>query len=65
MKVELQNNDGYHFYAYFEPATHPKGYYNLRITTQWETAKNPTEEQTKLNMLLSPDALNNLRQLIK
>lgn len=65
MKIELSNVDGYHTYAYLENANHPAGYKSLRITSQWETAKDPTAEQTKLSMLLSPDALNNLRTLIK
>jgi hypothetical protein len=65
MKIELSNVDGYHTYVYFELANHPEGYYNLKITSQWETAKDPVAEQTKFNMLLSPDALNNLRTLLK
>ena len=65
MKIELSNVDGYHTYGYLEPANHPVGYHSLRITTQWETAKNPVAEQTKITLLLSPEALNNLRELIK
>jgi hypothetical protein len=65
MKIELSNVDGYHTYAYLEEANHPNGYKSLRITSQWETAKNPSAEHTKINLLLSPDALNNLRSLIK
>jgi hypothetical protein len=65
MKMELSNVDGYHTYAYFESVDHPDGYYSLRITSQWETAKNPEAEQVRFTTLLSPDALNNLRTLIK
>jgi len=65
MKVELSNVDGYHTYGYFEPMNHPEGYCALKITSQWETAKNPEAEQTRFTMILSPDALNNLRTLIK
>jgi hypothetical protein len=65
MKIELSNVDGYHTYAYFEPVNHPDGYYSLQITSQWETAKDPDAEQVRFNLLLSPDALNNLRTLIK
>jgi hypothetical protein len=65
MKKELSVVDGYHTYAYFEPVNHPTGYYSLKITSQWETAKDPEAEQVKFNMLLSPDALDNLRELIK
>jgi hypothetical protein len=65
MKIKLSNVDGYHTYAYLEDAQHPPGYKSLKITSQWETANDPVAEQTKLNLLLSPDALNNLRTLIK
>lgn len=65
MKIQLSNVDGYHTYAYFESVNHPKGYTSLRITSQWETAKDPDAEQTRFTMLLSPDALNNLRTLIQ
>lgn len=65
MKIELSNIDGFRTYASLTPANHPNGYKSLRITTQWETAKNPDAEQVKLNILLSPDALNNLQTLLK
>lgn len=65
MKIELSNVDGYHTYAYYEPVNNPTGYYSLRIASQWETAKDPNAEQTRFTILLSPDALNNLRTLIK
>lgn len=65
MKIELSNIDGFHTYASLIPANHPNGYKSLQISTQWKTAKDPDAEQVKLNMLLSPDALNNLRTLIK
>jgi len=65
MKIELSNVNGYHMYASLTPANHPEGYQSLKITTQCETARNCTEEQVKYTLLLSPSALNNLRQLIK
>lgn len=65
MKIELSNVDGYHTYASLISANHPDGYKSFQISTQWETAKDPYAEQTKLNILLSPDALDNLRTLLK
>lgn len=65
MKIELSNVEGYHTYAYLEEVNHPRGYKSLKITSQWETAKDSMAEQTKVNLLLSPEALNNLRSLIK
>ena len=65
MKIELSNVEGFRTYASLTSANHPDGYLNLKITTQWETAKDPTAEQTKLSILLSPSAFNNLRTLFK
>ena len=65
MRVELGEVEGYHTYGYFEPVNHHEGYHSLKITTRWETAKDPYAEQTKFTMLLSPGALANLRELIK
>ena len=65
MKTELNNVDGYRTYADLNQVQYPEGYYSLKITSKWETAKDPEAEQTRLTMILSPDALNNLRQLIK
>lgn len=65
MKIELSNIEGYHTYGYFESVNHPAGYYSLKITSRWETARDPDAEQVKYTMLLSPEALNNLRTLIK
>ncbi len=65
MKIELSNVDGYHTYVYLEEINHPIGYKSLKITSQWETAKNSMAEQTKVNLLLSPEALNNLQLLFK
>lgn len=65
MKIELQNTDGYSTYAYLEPASHPENFYTLKITSKWDKAKNPVEEQVRFNMLLNPEALENLRKLFK
>jgi hypothetical protein len=65
MKIQLSNVDGYQTYAYLEPITHPAGYCSLKITSQWKTAKDPDAEQVRFSILLSPTALNNLRDLIK
>ena len=34
MKLELNNVDGYHTYAYFNQVQHPEGYYSLKNTSQ-------------------------------
>ena len=65
MKIQLSSVDGYHTYASIEPVSSPEGYCSLKITSQWTNAKNPNAEQVQLTMLLSPDALHNLRTLLK
>jgi hypothetical protein len=35
----------------------------LEVTSQWDTAKNPEEEQTRFKALLSPDAVKAYQQL--
>jgi len=65
MKIELQNTDGYSTYAYLEQASHPEGFYSMKITSVWDKAKNPDDEQVRFKMLLNPEALENLRKLFK
>ena len=65
MKIELSNVDGFRTYASLLPANHPNDYQCLKITTQWQTAKDPEAEQVKLTMLLSTEALNNFGKLFK
>ncbi len=65
MKIELSLVDGFHTYACLEPVNHPVGYYSFKVSTRWQTAKDPDSEHIKCNLLLSPEALHNLRELIK
>jgi len=57
MKKLISETDGYRVYASVTPVPHPEGYKMLEVTSQWDTAKNPNEEQTRFKALLSPTAL--------
>lgn len=57
MKKLISETDGYRVYAAITSVPHPEGYKMLTITSQWDTAKNPEEEQTRFKTLLSPTAL--------
>jgi hypothetical protein len=57
MKKLISETDGYRVYASVTPVPHPEGYKMLEVTSQWDTAKNPEEEQTRFKALLSPAAL--------
>lgn len=65
MKKELSNIEGFISYCCLEPVEHPAGYYSLNFSSQWTSAKDPNAEQTRFTTFLSPEALNNLRDLIK
>ena len=57
MKKLISETDGYRVYAAITSVPHPAGYKILEVTSQWDTAKNPEEEQVRYKTLLSPDAL--------
>jgi hypothetical protein len=57
MKKLISETDGYRVYAAITSVPHPEGYKMLEVTSQWDTAKNPKEEQVRYKTLLSPDAL--------
>ncbi len=63
MKTLQHKVDDYSVFAYIDKANHPEGYYSLKITSQWETAKDPLAEQTKFTMLLSPSAIEEFKKI--
>jgi hypothetical protein len=63
MKKLISETDGYRVYASVTSVPHPEGYKMLEVTSQWDTAKNPEEEQTRFKALLSPTTLQAYQQL--
>ena len=63
MKKLISETDGYRIYASITSVPNPEGYKMLEVTSQWDTAKNPEEEQVRFKALLSPTAIQAYQQL--
>jgi hypothetical protein len=63
MKTLISETDGYRVYASITSVPNPQGYKMLEVTSQWDTAKNPEEEQVRFKALLSPEAVKSYQQL--
>ena len=60
---DVSGND-YHLYAELEDIAIPDGYKVLSFSSLWTGAKDPKLEQNKFKMMLSPESLNNLKELL-
>lgn len=67
MKQLIDSSGEMHTYASLTPLTNSQhtGWQHLRITTVFDAARNPNEEQTRFDMCLSPEAFEQLRKLFK
>ena len=65
MKTLINEVDGYRLYADITSVNEPAGYKFLKITSQWDNAKLPDEEQKKFEMLMSPAALAEFKNFIE
>ena len=63
MKLKISETDGYSVWAELQEIENPAGYYTLRVTSQWLTAKDPEAEQTRFTTLLSPSAARQYHEL--
>lgn len=65
MKKLINSSGEMHTYAELLPLTNPQhlGWYNFRVTTIYDGACNPDQEQVKFTLILSPEALDNLKLL--
>jgi hypothetical protein len=65
VKKLIDNSGEIHTYVELKPLTNPQhqGWYQLRVSTVYDAARNPNEEQVKLDMCLSPDAYSKLKGL--
>ena len=64
-EVKEKNGDVYQLYAELEKCYHPQGYHTLMFSTAWPGNKNPKLERTTTKIILSPDSLKNLQDLLK
>ena len=66
MKKLISNSGGYQLYAELKPIALSKaGETELRFTTVYDNAKDPTDEQLKFQLILDPSAVENLGQLLQ
>ena len=65
MKKLIDNSGEIHTYAELTPLANPQhaGWYNLRVTTVYDAARNPDEEQVKFTWILDPSATQKLKEL--
>jgi hypothetical protein len=65
MKKLIDNSGEIHTYAELIPLTNPQhaGWYNFRVTTVYDAARNPNEEQVKFTWILDPVATQKLKEL--
>lgn len=63
-QVEEESGAVYQLYGDLERCYHPNDYHTLVFTSRWTGAKNPELEQVKGKLLLSPEGLANLRDLL-
>ena len=60
---DVSGND-YHLNAELIDIESPVGYKMLSFSSVWTGAKDPKLEQNKFRMVLSPESLNNLKDLL-
>lgn len=54
----------YQLWGKLEDLYHPSDYKSLTLYTVWTGAKDPAGEQEKAKLMLSPDSLKNLKELL-
>jgi hypothetical protein len=65
MKKLISNSGGYQMYAELRPIELSKANeLELRFTTVYEDAKDPTDEQVKFQLILDQATLDNLKEVL-
>ena len=63
-EVKEVSGSAYQLWAEITPCPNPAGFKQLQFTSVWTGAKNPEAPQRKGDMLLSPEAIKNLQELL-
>ncbi len=63
-EVQEASGSSYQLWAEITACPNPVGYTQLKFTSVWTGAKNPELPQRKGDMLLSPEAMKNLQELL-
>lgn len=64
-EVKETSGSAYQLYAELIPCVNPANAKQLVFSSVWTGANNPKEHQKKCEFMLSPDAVNNLKQLLE
>jgi len=65
MKKLISDSAGYQLYAELKPIPAMKNtQHELRFTTRYEHAKDPTDEQLKFQLILDDESVANLKDII-
>jgi hypothetical protein len=63
MKKLISNNAGYKTYVEISSILRPADHKYLKITTTYDYAKDPTDHRTKFEMLLTPEVIDQLKEI--
>ena len=63
MKKMISNNAGYKTYVAITDILRPADHKYLKITTTYDFAKDPAEERTKFEMLLTPEVIEQFKEI--
>lgn len=63
-EIKDVSGDDYQLHAELTDITSPAGHKMLSFSSVWTGAKDPKLEQNKFKMVLSPESLNNLKELL-
>jgi hypothetical protein len=63
MKKLISNNAGYKTYVEVSDVMRPSDHKYLKITTTYDLAKNPTDERTKFEMLMTPEVVEQFKEI--
>lgn len=64
MKTVISNNDGFKHIVELRKVAKPEGHTQVRFLTEWDNARRDGSEQVQFEILLSPDQLKNLKDLL-
>jgi len=65
VKKLIDSSGEIHTYAELKPLSNTQhaGWYHFKVTSIYDAARNPTDEQTRFDMCLSPDSFKLFKEL--
>jgi hypothetical protein len=64
MKTTISETDGFKTIVEVSKVTSPKGYVELKFSTEWDNARRDGSEQVQYRLLPSPLQIKNLKDLL-